>query len=125
MLYYFTDLKNITKEQLDSLMPLLPPERLKRALKYKFPEDRLACVIAYLLFLYGYRTEYNLTDTPDFDISPDGKPYLKSHPEIYFNISHCSKAVMCILIRPLSASMWKPSAEFLLQCLPKSVLPMN
>ena len=41
-------------------------------------------------------TEYNLTDTPDFDISPDGKPYLKSHPEIYFNISHCSKAVMCI-----------------------------
>lgn len=96
MLYYFTDLKNITKGQLDSLMSLLPPERLKRALKYKFPEDRLACVIAYLLFLYGYRTEYSLTDTPDFDISSDGKPYLKSHPEIYFNISHCSKAVMCI-----------------------------
>lgn len=96
MLYYFTDLKNITKEQLDSLMPLLPPERLKRALKYKFPEDRLACVIAYLLFLYGYRTEYSLTDTPDFDISSDGKPYLKSHPEIHFNISHCNKAVMCI-----------------------------
>ena len=68
MLYYFTDLKNITKGQLDSLMSLLPPERLKRALKYKFPEDRLACVIAYLLFLYGYRTEYSLTDPPDFDI---------------------------------------------------------
>lgn len=96
MLYYFTDLKNITDEQLDRFMSLLPPERLKRALKYKFPEGRLACVIAYLLFLYGYRTEYNLTGTPDFDISGDGKPYLKCHPEIHFNISHCSKAVMCI-----------------------------
>ena len=69
MLYYFTDLKNITDEQLDRFLSLLPPERLKRTLKYKFPEGRLACVIAYLLFLYGYRTEYNLTDTPDFDIS--------------------------------------------------------
>ena len=83
MIYLFNELSRINEENIEKLLELLPPERKERALKYRFFSGKVACVMAYLLFLYGYRDIY-------------GKPYIASHPDIYFNISHCSGAVACV-----------------------------
>lgn len=95
MIYFFSDFDSITSEKLDSYIDILPPLRKNKAESYRFLKGKKTCVIAYLLFLYGYRKEYGLKDTPDFEIAKNGKPYLKNHPEIHFNISHCEKAVIC------------------------------
>lgn len=95
MIYYFSDFDSITSEKLNSYIDMLPPLRRKKAESYRFLKGKKTCVIAYLLFLYGYRKEYGLNDTPDFEIAENGKPYLKNHPDICFNISHCEKAVIC------------------------------
>lgn len=95
MVYFFSDFDSITSENFNSYIDMLPPLRRKKAESYRFLKGKKVCVIAYLLFLYGYRKEYGLNDIPDFEIAKNGKPYLKNHPDIYFNISHCEKAVIC------------------------------
>lgn len=95
MIYYFSDLDMITEKNIDMYLAMLPELRRKKALNYRFLSGKVTCIIAYLLFLYGYRNEYGYKDTPDFDTKENGKPYLINHPDIHFNISHCSKAVVC------------------------------
>lgn len=95
MVYFFSDFESITSENIDFYISMLPPLRKKKAESYRTFRGKRTCVIAYLLFLYGYRKEYGLKDAPDFEIEENGKPYLKNHPEIHFNISHCDKAAIC------------------------------
>lgn len=96
MIYLFNELSLINEENIENLLELLPPGRKERALKHRFLSGKVACVMAYLLFLYGYREIYGKTDTPEFELEENGKPYIASHPDIYFNISHCSGAVACV-----------------------------
>ena len=96
MIYLFNELSRINEENIENLLELLPPGRKERALKHRFLSGKVACVMAYLLFLYGYREIYGKTDTPEFELEENGKPYIASHPDIYFNISHCSGAVACV-----------------------------
>ncbi|MCH5235023.1 MAG: 4'-phosphopantetheinyl transferase superfamily protein [Muribaculaceae bacterium] len=49
------------------------------------------------LLLRGLQTEYGITQIPEIFFAEFGKPFFKSHPQIHFNISHCQKAVACIL----------------------------
>ena len=96
MIYLFNELNLINENNIEQLLELLPPERKERAMKYRFFSGKTSCVIAYLLFLYGYRVIYGNTDTPDFDVEDNGKPYLTSHPDIHFNLSHCTGAITCV-----------------------------
>ena len=59
-------------------------------------DGRTSCVIGYLLFLYGFRNIYKQNGLQDFSTEKNGKPYLNEYPEIYFNISHCAGAAVCI-----------------------------
>ena len=95
MVYLLKDIEIKTESELNKLMEFLPPERKSRAMKYKFLPGKTTCVLAYLLFLYGYRKEFSHMDTPDFSVKENGKPYLAHHPEIHFNISHCKNAIAC------------------------------
>ena len=96
MIYLFTDYDSILNSVEQKLINKLPAKRKERALKFKHREGRLSCIIGYLLFLYGYRTVYNGTDLPDFDIGENSKPYLSQAEDLHFNISHCKKACCCI-----------------------------
>lgn len=49
------------------------------------------------LLLRGMHIEYGLPEIPEVSFGEFGKPYFKSHPDIHFNISHCDKAVACII----------------------------
>lgn len=49
------------------------------------------------LLLRGLQSEYGLSELPEIYFGEFGKPYFKSYPNIQFNISHCEKAVACII----------------------------
>ena len=54
---------------------------------------------AWLLFLYALRAEYGITELSSLQLAkrPHGKPYSVAHPELFFNLSHCQSACVCVL----------------------------
>lgn len=75
----------------------LPPWRLERALAYKRPLDRWLCAEAYLLLREALCEEFGLEGDFNFVYGPHGKPELEGHPEVHFNLSHCSSCVCCVV----------------------------
>lgn len=50
----------------------------------------------------GLEFEYGISELPEIYLGEFGKPFFKSYPEIFFNISHCEKGVVCgISNRPI------------------------
>ena len=84
--------------QLDwqAALPLLSEQRRQQVLRFKYELGRKTCAGAYLLLCEALRKEYYITERPVFEYGEHGKPFIKGHPEIYFNISHCREAVACV-----------------------------
>lgn len=95
-LYLFEDFDSITESFLKRCIDVLPTERRRKALRYRFDIDRKMSVISYLMLLYALRENYNITN-PQIAYSVYGKPYLTEYPDIYFNISHCPKGCVCVV----------------------------
>lgn len=93
-LYLFEDFDSITESFLKRCIDVLPPERRKKSLRYRFDIDRKMSVISYLMLLYALRENYNIIN-PQIAYGVYGKPYLTEYPDIYFNISHCPKGCIC------------------------------
>jgi len=72
-------------------------QRREQALKFKFELGQRLCVLAYQLLKQGLREAYGITENPVFDYNEHGKPSIVGHPEIYFNLSHCKEAVVCVV----------------------------
>lgn len=72
-------------------------QRREQALKFKFEQGQRLCVLAYQLLKEGLRQEYGTTDNPIFDYNEHGKPSIVGHPEIFFNVSHCKEAAICVI----------------------------
>lgn len=85
----------IILRELDQALKALPRWRREKALSYRFDRDRYSCAKAYLLLKDLLAIHYGITGDVDFEYGPYGKPFLKAYPGIYFNISHCPKAVFC------------------------------
>lgn len=88
---------NIPEEDISRALDQLPSWRLEQALSYKRPLDRFLSAKAYLLLRDALEKVYGLRGDVSFAYGPHGKPFLKEHPEIHFNLSHCRKCVCCIL----------------------------
>lgn len=54
-------------------------------------------IIGRKLLLRGLKLEYGIEELPEISFEEYGKPYFLNYPKIHFNISHCDKAVTCIL----------------------------
>lgn len=67
------------------------PKRYERALKYKYQEDYLRCVGAYILL---YKELGSFTES-DLYFNEHGKPYIKNKP--FFSYSH-SGDYICLVI---------------------------
>ncbi len=93
----FQNPQTVDEEQLKRDLSLLPAWRRERALEYRFPIDRVLCAKAYLLLKEGLRQAYGVREDPVFVCRENGKPYLRDHPDIYFNLSHCRKGVLCAI----------------------------
>ena len=72
-------------------------QRRDQALKFKHEQGQRLCVLAYQLLKEGLRQEYGMTDNPIFEYNEHGKPSIVGHPEIFFNLSHCKEAAICVI----------------------------
>ena len=72
-------------------------QRREQALKFKHELGKRLCVLAYQLLKQGLRMEYGITENPIFTFNEHGKPEIVGHPEIYFNLSHCKEAAVCVI----------------------------
>ena len=89
--------ENINDFDLDEAMTLLSEQRREQVARYKLEEPRRQAVAAYLLLRKALREMYGIHDAPVFEYDANGKPSILGHPEIFFNLSHCRKAVACVV----------------------------
>lgn len=89
--------QEVTQEQLDHDLLLLPQWRREKALAYHFLIDQVLCAKAYLLLKQGLKTRYGIEDNPRFGYVMHEKPVLTDYPHIHFNLSHCRQGVMCVI----------------------------
>ena len=82
---------------IDEVLPLLSEQRREQVLRFKHEGARKQCAAAYLLLKRALKEVYGISESPLFEYDEGGKPTLKDHPDIHFNISHCGKAVACVV----------------------------
>lgn len=88
----------LTANEISTLYALMPPERRIKFDSYRFEKDRKLCAAAYVLLLYGiYLVEGTLGHELQFTYGKYGKPALWGYPSLKFNLSHCSRGVVCAL----------------------------
>jgi len=84
------------EEQYRAWLPHLPPTRQRKLMQYRFAKDRWLCAAAYMLLLHALQNEHGITEEQvKIEVEESGKPYLASHPHIFFNLSHCDLGVVC------------------------------
>ncbi|MDA3957569.1 4'-phosphopantetheinyl transferase superfamily protein [Oceanispirochaeta sp.] len=80
------------------LEQFLSQERLERNLKFRKEEDRKRSILAESLVLFCLMKDYGISpDRICFGRDVYGKPFLRSHRTIHFNLSHSGNWVACIL----------------------------
>ena len=89
--------EDIWEFNLEAALKEISEQRREQALKFKYELGQRLCVRAYLLLKKGLRETYGITDNPIFEYNEHGKPSMVGHPEIYFNLSHCKEAAVCVL----------------------------
>lgn len=97
MLYLNSHPELTTAQQVDTLVRLLPLQRQEAALRHTNPNSRRESVLAYKELCRGLQEEYGISAPPLFDFTPAGKPLLADYPHIHFSLSHCRKAVGCLI----------------------------
>lgn len=93
------EISGITEAEVDAKLALLPAWRREKALQYKHFQGRKECVISFLLLKEAVlnENEDENVDELEFVYGEHGKPALKNNPDIHFNISHCKRAVACVV----------------------------
>ncbi len=87
-----------TAAVLQESLERLPSWRRAEAEAYRQPIDMLQSATAYRLLcqLLSEATGQEVA-SPLFAYGAEGKPYLSEYPGYHFNMSHCRRAVMCML----------------------------
>ncbi len=105
VIYVLDGLPCVTPELLEKAKGFVSSQRRKHAEQYRFHKDRVQSVFAFLLLRYALQKELGITEMPELDHSR-GKPVLKGHEEIHFNLSHCLLAAACGLSdRPIGVDV--------------------
>lgn len=86
---------NVDNLNLAKAYKLLPESRKSKVDNFKFDKDKKLSAGAYLL-LDKLLKEENISK-PMFKIGKYGKAYISNHENIYFNLSHSGKIVLCAI----------------------------
>ena len=89
--------EDIWKFDLQVALGEISEQRREQALKFKFEQGQRLCVLAYQLLKQALREGYGITENPVFEYNEHGKPSIVGHPEIFFNLSHCKEAAICVV----------------------------
>ena len=82
---------------LEAALKEISEQRREQALKFKHEQGQRLCVLAYQLLKQALREEYGITENPVFEYNEHGKPSIIGHPEVFFNLSHCKEAAVCVV----------------------------
>ena len=82
----------ISEEEIQRLLPLVSDERREEALRFKHLFGQFACLKSYVM-LRELLEQQGLSHPFLFERNEHGKPFLKDHPEIHFNLSHCKNGI--------------------------------
>lgn len=72
-------------------------QRAEYALRYRQVQDQRLSLAAVLLLAEGLKREYGIRELPEFIYGLHGKPELRGHSDIHFNMSHCKRAALCVI----------------------------
>lgn len=93
---YFADTEPLKNEAVyGKLYNSLPEERKKKADRFRFEKDRFLSVGAGALLLKAL-SDAGIDDA-EFAEGEKQKPFIKNHPEIFFNLSHSEEKIMCVV----------------------------
>lgn len=94
---YLSSIKIINDEQDFYLAySMLSKERKQKVEKLKSYRAKCLCAISELLLKKALE-ELNIDSHIRYSYNEFKKPYLKDHPEIYFNYSHSKEYVVCVI----------------------------
>ena len=84
----------LSEQEREAILPLLPSARRERLLRMREVEKQREPLFAYLILCLALRQKCGWKSLPEVALSQMGKPYFPGHPNIHFNISHSSGAVL-------------------------------
>lgn len=82
---------------LNAALTQVSGQRREQALRFRHEQGRRLCILAYRLLQKGLREEYGITEPPVFEYNEHGKPSIIGHSDIFFSLSHCKEAVVCVI----------------------------
>lgn len=97
MLRIYDNLSDISSEALTDLISSLPQWRQEIVMRYKREKNRIESAMAFTLLRDILAEEHGITGEIHFTVGQHGKPSLEGHPDIHFNLSHCTHAVACVV----------------------------
>ena len=89
--------EHIEELDVERALTLVSEQRRQEALRYRRETDRRLSLSVYLLLRKALEKEYGITEPPQFNFGPHGKPMLADYPDIHFNLSHCPRAALCVV----------------------------
>lgn len=97
MLYVDDRIGNFSIKDVNCYLPTVSSQRATLVESYAFCIDKELSLKAYQLLQKGLKEGYGISEPPLFEYNKFGKPFLAHHPHIHFNMSHCKRAVTCLL----------------------------
>lgn len=89
----FDEMEQCTPEEIQRLLPLVTDERREEALRYRFSFGQFACLKSYVM-LREMLESLGRPHPFHFGYNEHGKPFLKDHPDLHFNLSHCKNGIL-------------------------------
>lgn len=86
--------RTLTEQETERILRILPPNRRERLMKLRQEEKRREPLCAYLILCLALWELYQWRGFPEMAENSMGKPYFPEHPEVRFNISHTTGAVL-------------------------------
>lgn len=98
---YYTDFSGRnTEELMDSYQNRIDSQRYEKVMRIQAPEARVRSLLGGFLLQRAMQeallSEKEVLPLP-FTYGPQGKPYLEEHLNLYFNLSHSGRVVVCVL----------------------------
>ena len=87
----------LTAAEETAMLALLPPARRERLERLRQPEKRREPLCAYLILRRALWEQYRWRELPEIQTSSLGKPYFPAFPDVHFNLSHTTGAVLVAL----------------------------
>ncbi|MBR1835237.1 MAG: 4'-phosphopantetheinyl transferase superfamily protein [Bacteroidales bacterium] len=94
----FDNMERCTPDEVQRLLLLVPTQRREQALRFKHIAGQFACLQSFVMLAELLAQQgIVLPPTTEFIYNEHGKPCLKGHPDLHFNLSHCKNAIAVVV----------------------------